>query len=308
MSWNEYFTSLQEIGKYQLKVRNKHARNKKMYTMGTQDAGPAYPDKVKADSRSKSAPSGYGEQGFGPPLEEDVDLESFENKEQLQPDIWRDNRLNVDVSRRLKQIAQDFLERLEKQVSMDDLRFTGSLANYNWSEYSDIDLHIVVDFAQIDDNIELVKSYFDGERMKWNDAQNIRLFGFEVEIYVENKGEPHISSGIYSVMQDRWIAEPVPYTGDIEFYIARKKADSIATQANLASTLLHAKEYRKAYKSVERLKKKIRVMRNAGLKSAEREYSMENIAFKILRRDGTLKLLNDIKRTAYDKMMSIDGA
>ena len=184
----------------------------------------------------------------------------------------------------MRHIAQDFLEQLEKNVSMDDLRFTGSLANYNWSEYSDIDLHIVVDFSQIDDKEELVKSYFDAERMKWNNAHDIKLFGFEVEIYIENTGESHISSGIYSVMRDRWIVDPQPYDEKLDFYIAQKKADSIATQANLAGILLRTNEYRKAYKAAERLKTKVREMRALGLGSKDREYSMENIAFKILRR------------------------
>tara|TARA_Y100000034_G_scaffold116994_1_gene155995 strand:- start:275 stop:1186 length:912 start_codon:yes stop_codon:yes gene_type:complete len=303
MSWREYLASLQEVEQFQVKMKRKNARNKKMYTMGPQDAGVAYPHKVKADSRPKSAPP-----GFGGALEEDVEASSFETKDELQPDIWRNDKLNSDVARHLKQIAQDFIETLEKKVSLDDVRFTGSLANYNWSEYSDIDLHIVVDFSQIDDKEELVKSYFDAERMKWNDAHDIKLFGFEVEIYVENKGEPHVSSGLYSIMRARWIVEPVPHTEDIDFYIARKKADSIATQTNLAGTLLRSQEYRKAYKATERLKKKIRELRALGLKSKEREYSMENIAFKILRRNGTLTLLNQIKDAAYDKMMSIDGA
>jgi hypothetical protein len=300
--WREYLASLNEIGQFQVKMRSRNKRNKGMYTKGGQDAGPAYPNKVKASSRSKSAPGGFGALG------EDVDPGSFESKKQLQPNIWREDKLNPDVSRKLKQIAQDFLERLEKQVSMDDLRFTGSLANYNWSEYSDIDLHIVVDFAQIDDKVELVKSYFDGERMKWNDAHDIKLFGFEVEIYIENKGEPHVSSGVFSVTRDKWIVEPEKHTDKIDFYTARKKSDSIASQTGLAGVLLRAKEYRKAYNAAERLKKKIRIMRGVGLRSDEREYSVENIAFKILRRDGTLKLLNQIRDASYDKMMSIDGA
>ena len=41
---------------------------------------------------------------------------------------------------------------------------TGSLANYNWSSFSDVDLHIIVDFSQIDENYELVKGFFDNAR------------------------------------------------------------------------------------------------------------------------------------------------
>ena len=46
-------------------------------------------------------------------------------------------------------------------------------------------------------------------------------------------------------------------------------------------------------------------MRKVGLESEEAEFSAENIAFKILRRDETLKKLNDLKSNAYDSMMTI---
>ena len=47
------------------------------------------------------------------------------------------------MSRRLKDIVDDFIENLDIEVDIEDIRFTGSLANYNWSNYSDIDLHII---------------------------------------------------------------------------------------------------------------------------------------------------------------------
>ncbi len=72
---------------------------------------------------------------------------------------------------------------------MEDLRFTGSLANYNWSKYSDIDLHIVVDFSKIDENTELVKDFLMRPGWRWNELHDITIYGHEVEIYVENVGE-----------------------------------------------------------------------------------------------------------------------
>ena len=62
---------------------------------------------------------------------------------------------------------------------------------------------------------------------------------------------------------------------------------------------------RAGLKSVERLKKKIRRMRRAGLNSPDQEYSAENIAFKILRREETLDKLNDMKYDAYDRILSL---
>ena len=56
---------------------------------------------------------------------------------------------------------------------------------------------------------------------------------------------------------------------------------------------------------IERIKAKIRSMRKAGLESKEREFSAENIAFKILRRDNILQTLSNLKYDAYDKSVTL---
>jgi hypothetical protein len=237
-------------------------------------------------------------------LEEEVEPESFEKQPELDAKIWQDGALNKNVSKRLTKIANEFLEGLNIGATMEDLRFTGSLANYNWSKYSDIDLHIVVDFSKIDENTELVKGFFDNARMRWNDLHDIMIYGHEVEIYVENTGEVHKSSGIYSLSQDEWIVEPSAEKIEFDYPTARKKADSIQTEVNLIEKFSDKKP-ESALKSVERLKKKISRMRRAGLNSPDQEYSTENIAFKILRREETLDKLSDMKYDAYDKILTI---
>ena len=236
---------------------------------------------------------------------EDVDPESFDKNETLEPHLWVNNRLNPKVSARLQRIAADFIDGLEVPVDMLDVRFTGSLANYNWSRYSDVDLHIVVDYSKIDEDTNLVKAYFDSERMRWNDRHNIKIDGFEVEIYVEDANEEHRSSGVYSVMKDAWIASPDPADIKVPFDIARLKSDDIITQVNMIERFIDKKP-RTGLSSIERLKSKIRSMRRHGLESAEQEYSAENIAFKILRREEVLQRLNDLKYNAYDQVMSME--
>ena len=98
---------------------------------------------------------------------EEVDRESFTLHGELQPDIWQDERLNEEVEARLIEIAQDFIQMIEESkelgapIVVEDVRLTGSLANYNWSKYSDIDLHIIVDFSKINEDTGLVKAFFD---------------------------------------------------------------------------------------------------------------------------------------------------
>ena len=275
--------------------------------------------KAQAGSPFKKAKYSFKGKGFndisGPPLEEEVEPESFEKQPELDPKIWQDGKLNKNISKRLMRIAREFLDGIDKPVHheagdgsvaalMEDLRFTGSLANYNWSKYSDIDLHIVVDFSKIDENVELVKAFFDEVRMRWNDLHDIMIYGYEVEIYVENVGEVHKSTGIYSITNDDWIIVPNPEQVEFDYVSARKKADAIETQVNMIEKFVDEKP-RAALKSIERLKKKIRRMRRAGLNSPLQEYSEENIAFKILRREETLDKLNNMKYDTYDKILSI---
>jgi len=188
------------------------------------------------------------------------------------------------------------------------LRFTGSLANYNWSEYSDIDLHIVVDFSKIDDNVELVKAFFDQARMRWNDKHRIMIHGFEVEVYLEDVDEEHKSSGLYSLLDNEWILKPDPIENTIDFETAEKKAQDYKDRIDCIATEVmdNRQDYELALRCIDRIKEKIRDMRKAGLSSAEREFSAENIAFKILRRDDALKMLHDLKYVAYDQLMSIE--
>lgn len=240
-------------------------------------------------------------------FEEEVDPASFEKQPTLNQKFWKDggSRLCKKVARRLTRIAEDFIEGLEVPVEIEDIRFTGSLANYNWSKYSDIDLHIVVDFSKIDEDADLVKSFFDSSRMRWNDIHEIKIYGYEVEVYVENVGDVHKSSGIYSITNDSWVIEPDPTSVDIDVSLARKKSDDIETQVNLINHIMNDNKYETALRAIERVKEKIRRMRKAGLDSPKQEFSPENIAFKILRREDVLQKLSDMKYNAYDRLMSI---
>ena len=75
---------------------------------------------------------------------------SFEKQPSLDERFWKDDgdKLSPKIARRLTKISEDFMGNLEVPAVIEDIRFTGSLANYNWSKYSDVDLHIVVDFCK----------------------------------------------------------------------------------------------------------------------------------------------------------------
>jgi mRNA-degrading endonuclease YafQ of YafQ-DinJ toxin-antitoxin module len=238
-------------------------------------------------------------------VDEEVSPESFDSHDNLEPSLWRGTELKPTIEKRLVKIADNFMKKLPVDAKIEDIRLTGSLANYNWSNYSDVDLHIVVDFLQVDENLVLVKAFFDNARMRWNQNHQIRIKGYDVEIYVEDAREQHLSSGVYSVLKGEWVKQPKKYKNNIDFSSARQKAEDLEFQVSIVRNLITARKFKTAFKNIERLKAKIKNMRRAGLESPRREFSVENIAFKILRRDGTLEVLSDLRTQLYDTMLSV---
>jgi len=309
MTWQDFVDSIREgggaPGSYRDRVKPQRLKSDMgKYGVGSsagskkaQEGSPLKNVKVKipADFNKLSAPA----------LEEEVEEHSFDINLTLEPHIWEGDELNEAIARRLQKIAQDFIDNLPVEVDIEDIRLTGSLANYNWSRYSDIDLHVIVNFEELDDNRAMIKSFFDNARMRWNMKHRIRMKGYDVEIYVEDSREQHLSSGIYSILKNEWVKKPSRYESTIDFSAARKKAENIEFQANMINNLITARKFKAAMKSVIRLKQKIKNMRAAGLESRKQEFSIENIAFKILRRNGTLDMLEDLKNKIYDTMLSV---
>ena len=156
----------------------------------------------------------------------------------------------------------------------------------------------------MDDNVELVKEYFDATKALRNYLQDILVKGYEVEVYVQNETEPHISTGVYSILNDTWVKKPVHKKAEVEKETVNKKANSLMDQIDRALRLMDEGKHKEALERAQMLSTKIKKFRKAGLESAG-EYSVENLAFKTLRNNGYLGKLSELKREAYDAMMSL---
>ena len=189
-------------------------------------------------------------------------------------------------------------------MTPEDITLTGSLANFNWSKYSDVDLHIVLDFSQIDDNEELVAGFFRNLQTNWNNRHDILMKGYEVEIYFQDSREPHLSTGIYSIQNDDWVVKPEKESATIDYANIEKKAEDIVDRINHIEQMMADEEGDVILDAIDRLKTKIRNMRKSGLEGAG-QYSVENLAFKVLRRSEELGRLSDLKAKAYDELMTI---
>ena len=235
-----------------------------------------------------------------------ADLMAFDVQPDLNQKLWdEDKGVRTGVKGALMDIVDEFLEGLDMDLDIKDVIVTGSIANYNWSKFSDIDLHILVDFAEVNDNEEMVKKFFDAVRSNWNKLHTILVKGHEVEIYVQGQHEPHVSTGVYSLIDDRWLVKPKKIKPAIDRATATKKMKQIAKEVDKLSSLYDNRKYEGAFEMAVRLKEKLKKMRRAGLDRSG-IYSPENLAFKMLRRSGDIEQLFSVYTLAYDQLHSMD--
>jgi len=238
---------------------------------------------------------------------ENIDLSSFKAKNTLNPKIFdKSKHMYDEIRSRLLMIADDFFETLDiGWVDIDDVILTGSLANYNWSKFSDVDIHILLKFEDVDDNVELVREYFNSKKNLWNEKHDITIKGYDVELYLQDTNESHVSSGVYSVMWGGWVVKPEKGDKKIDSKKVSEKANNIIDAIKHIHGMYVNEEYDKVIRSIKTLKEKLKKLRQAGLDRAG-EYSFENIAFKVLRRGGFLEKLTHMETMAYDNSLTLD--
>jgi predicted nucleotidyltransferase len=309
--WKNYQRIVESTGKghlapnkFQQKMKARRRRND-VYTspVGAKDSSKSKPwtGKVKKFGGSNTYFENINE------ADQEV-LDSFSPQETLNPAAFEGDMMIPEIRERLLEIVADFIDGIEFKMDVEDIILTGSLANYNWSKYSDFDLHLLVDFTAIDGDKELVKRFFQDLKAVWNIRHNIFLKGYEVEIYVQDTNEVHVSTGVYSVQNDEWDVKPEREETarfPIDQPNIEKKADDIVFQIDRAENLLKDDKLTDALDAIDRLKQKVRNLRKTGLSKEDGVYSVENLAFKTLRRSGELERLSTLKNKAYDKHMSI---
>lgn len=246
---------------------------------------------------------------------EDINLRSFRVKDYLENQIWdEDGNLDLKVRKALMDIADDFWEFCNiRWIKPKTVFLTGSICNFNWSEFSDIDTHIVVDFKKIYDNKEFVQEYFNEKKNDWNDKhKHLKVYGYPVEMYVEDINAKTVSGGIYDLWKNKWIKEPEK--GNIKpiklnKYAIKQIASEIMTEIDdLEKEFENDNDLHKIEvinQKCEKLSKKIKLIRKTGL-TKEGESSSGNIVYKVLRRCGYTDKLRELRDKIYDRLNSLN--
>ena len=218
----------------------------------------------------------------------------------LNPKIWgSDEHLLPEVREKLMAIADDFKEFLGLDLEVKDITISGSNASYTYSDYSDIDLHLVADLPKADLS-EIYRELFDAKKYQYNDQHNFKIGGYDVELYVQNANEEPKSNGIYSVLNNDWIKVPARRKPTVNDESVKSKYEDIGCRIDAAIESGDSAR-------LEDIAKKVRAMRQSGLEQTG-EFGPENLAFKVLRSNGTLEKLRTARMAAKDRELSIAEA
>ena len=237
-------------------------------------------------------------------------INSFYLQETFNPDLW-DNpespkkvKLKPEIKDRLLKVANLFIEYLDTDLFIQDIILVGSLVGYNWSEFSDFDIHILIDLNE-SENKTLTEELFKLKKTVFNAAHDIRIKGYETELYVQDSNERNESQGVYSLMNDEWLKTPEREN----FKVDKKKLMSKVNQwMDIIDGVLENAEdedIEDAVKLVKKYREKLRKYRTCGLQK-EGEYSYENLVFKFLRRNGYIAKLENFKNKFVDKKLSLE--
>lgn len=237
-------------------------------------------------------------------------LKSFELQSELNPKIWdkvgRKYTMKPEVRERLLEIAYQFLDYLDIDLIVTDIVLTGSLANYNWSKYSDFDIHIIANYNQFPTSqLELYKELFMLKKALFNKNHDIKIFGYETELYVEGEDDAHFSSGVYSLLYNDWQHEPEKEDIKIDKETIKRKAKQWMEIIDGVLDNIEGEDIDDAKEMIEKYKEKLRKFRTCGLEK-NGEYSSENLVFKILRRNGYLEKLRGASHKILEKGLSMN--
>jgi predicted nucleotidyltransferase len=214
------------------------------------------------------------------------------------------NNFDQVVREKLLTIAKDVCEGAGvKDQLVDDIQLTGSMANFNYTDFSDLDVHVLLDFAKINHDEDLVKKALDGKRFVWNLRHDINMGGHDVELYFQDTEEPHKASGLYSILNNKWIREPEHNEPEVDERDVSAKADRLKGEIadlEVALQTTPIEELDDLAEAADALRSKVAKMRKDSLES-NGEFGIGNLAFKELRNSDYMERLIDVANAIYDK-------
>ncbi len=241
----------------------------------------------------------------------EVPTKTIKYSNQLNPKIWNNKtkKLIPIVRYKLLEITKKYLETLKDlDIKFKDIILTGSAANYNYNDQSDLDVHIVVDYDKINQDNDLLLNYFKQIKDNWSNAYKITIHGLPVEMFIQDEKSKEVSSASrYSLLNDKWVIEPQHETPKYNIEEIKKIAANFLTRFDDIKTeyKVNKKDIEKPIADIEQMKTDMSDLRKKGLDSELGEFSNENLAYKLLRNLLFFDKVNKFKEDLIHKQLSL---
>ena len=165
--------------------------------------------------------------------------------------------------------------------SIDDIVLTGGNANFNYTKYSDIDIHIVYSQSP------LSQDELHEKKTSWTLMHPVEIEGYAVELYAQSSEEEfRPGQGVYSLSRERWVSKPV-HLDDVSIL----KDHAMISKVKAAMTKIKNLIRHGSLEDIHAYREQLREMRAAGLTEPAGEFSVENVLYKELRNRGFLRAL-----------------
>ena len=236
---------------------------------------------------------------FGEFITESSDL-TLRYHDQLNSKLWQGDKLKPEVREKLIEIGNAWAEFSSiPQEAIKDMILVGGNANFNYTDFSDIDLHLLVDKDDMPDCPDLLDDYLKDKKQLWSFSHDISIYGHDVELYAQDvNAEFPANQGVYSLTQDNWMVPPTKQEVNFDDPNLIRKIEDYVNKIN---GLIDSNAEDESFK---KLKKKFAEMRKAGIKKAG-EFSQENLIFKELRNKGYLDRMNQYIKSKQDEKLSL---
>jgi len=230
-------------------------------------------------------------------------INEYETQSTLNPALWDGECLKKGLSYKFLRIAQAFYKFLDlpDNVQVLDVLLIGSNANYNWTDKSDIDLHVVINYQAVAKNLHLVKNLMMAKKSIWSNNYPLTYKGMDIELYAQDWNDRlHSSVGQYSLMKGKWLKKPSSDIVSIDDEVIDAKMAPLQYEIERLEETDPKLEYR-----IKHILDRLYKMRQTGLE-AEGEYSIENLAFKKLRNKGLLARLKDLAKQIEFNQLKVE--
>lgn len=225
--------------------------------------------------------------------------EDFVIHDTLNPKLFdtTTKKLRPEVRKKLVEIVSEFEKYIEVPIAICDVQLVGSNCSYNYTENSDLDVHVIANFSVLEIPKEVLQNIYNTIKTNFNKSFDITIRGIEIEMFIQDINSTTVSNGIYSLCDDEWIKEPQPIKSATK-HNTEKEVEKWTAKIN---SILANPSYEEVLEAINVLY----LIRHNSI-ATDGERGKGNQIFKDIRSLGLLQKLKDELKKQISKRLTLE--